>query len=89
LEAARETENAQDRALKKLQRSRARLNETVEDPLAEAVAAASRARRSRKRKQPEPIPSEENSENEESDENNSGEDRAFTGRIKTVKKKKT
>lgn len=88
LEPARETENAQDRALKKLQRSRARLNENVEDPLAEAVAAASRARRSRKRKQPEPIPSEENSENEESDENNSGEGRAFTGRIKTIKKKK-
>ena len=76
-------EGGQVRALKKLQRSRARLNETVEDPLSEVLAAATGARRNQKRKQWEPNLSEsESQDDEESSDNIDEEDQVV------MKKKK-
>ncbi len=76
-------------ALKKLQLSRARLNKSVEDPLAEAVEVAAKAQRSRKRKQLEPSPAEDIFEmNDEDEEKVTTEDRAFAGRAKSSAKKK-
>ena len=69
------TESSHARALKRLKRSRERLNDHVEDPLASTVAAATNAKRNRKRK-----PQLET--DEERDDDASLEDRAFTGRMK-------
>jgi hypothetical protein len=93
LEVARKSETGQARAFQKLQRSRARLNEHVDDPLADIVAAAAtiakrNRARTRKRKQPEPSPAEEKVDDEESDKDNSAGDRAFTVRSKISPKKK-
>lgn len=79
-EVPRKTDSGQIRALKKLQRSRARLNEQVEDPLSETVTAATNARRHRKRKQQELSSSEGMFENNE--ESVGTVDRAFAGRTK-------
>merc|ERR1719162_1969385 len=87
-EVAIKAECGQARALKKLQRSRARLNDHVEDPLYDAISAATIAKRNRKRKKQDRSPSEEKVENdEESEEDISAGDRAFTGRTKIIKKK--
>ena len=72
----KKTDSGQTRALKKLQRSRALLNASVEDPLAEAVKAASKASRKR--------PAED--EFEMNDDNDENEDRAFAGRASAKKK---
>jgi len=84
-EVAIKAECGQARALKKLQRSRARLNDHVEDPLSDAIFAATVAKRNRKPKKRHRSPSEEN--DEETDEDISAGDRAFTGRTKMIKQK--
>eukprot|EP00532_Pseudo-nitzschia_australis_P013907 CAMPEP_0168225936 /NCGR_PEP_ID=MMETSP0140_2-20121125/13081_1 /TAXON_ID=44445 /ORGANISM="Pseudo-nitzschia australis, Strain 10249 10 AB" /LENGTH=832 /DNA_ID=CAMNT_0008156861 /DNA_START=25 /DNA_END=2524 /DNA_ORIENTATION=+ len=63
-----ENEGAQARALKRLQRSRARLKDRVTDPLAEAVFVANRARGNRKRKQRNHIPYDDDDDDDEDDE---------------------
>ena len=79
----------QARALKKLQRSRETLKEHVEDPLQETLKAADKAKRIPKRKHQEAIPSEDKfANNKESGDDVSAGDRAFSGRTKTVKKKR-
>lgn len=88
-EASIKVETGQARALKKLQRSRAILNQHVEDPLEETVIAAEKAKPIRKRKHQEAIPSEDKIvNNKESEDDASTGDRAFSGRTKTVKKKR-
>jgi len=87
---ATKSETGQARAFQKLQRSRARLNEHVDDPLADIVAAAAtipkrnrnNRARNRKRKQQEKSSAEEKDSDEESDEDSSAGDPAFTVRSK-------
>jgi hypothetical protein len=87
---ATKSETGQARAFQKLQRSRARLNEHVDDPLADIVAAAAtipkrnrnNRARNRKRKQQEKSLAEEKDSDEESDEDSSAGDPAFTVRSK-------
>lgn len=74
-DAAVKTESGHARALKRLQLSRARLNDQVEDPLASVVATANTAKRNRKRKN---YVENEVGRNDDT----SVEDRAFTGRMK-------
>jgi len=79
-----ENEGAQARALKRLQRSRARLKDRVTDPLAEAVFVANRARGNRKRKQRNHIPydddDDDDEDEEEQEEESGGEDGSVEGR---------
>ena len=83
-------ETGRTRALKKLQRQRALLSASVEDPLEEMVKVAAKAKPPRKRKQREPSLEEDVFEmNDQSDENNTDEDRAFAGRATVKKSPKT
>ena len=83
-------ESGQAQALKKLQRSRARLKDHVEDPLSDAVAAATYAtRKQKKRTQNQSEEKDEDDEDdEESDEDSNETERAFIGRNKINKNKR-
>lgn len=88
--ASQNTETGETRALEKLQRSRAKLNESVNDPLEEAVKVAAKAKQFRKRKQREPSADEDVFEmNDQSDGDIAEEDRAFAGRATVKKSPKT
>ena len=67
-----ENESAHARALKRLQRSRARLKDRVTDPLAEAMVVANRARGKRKQRNHIPYDDDEDDDNEEEQEEESG-----------------